>query len=75
MYMPDNYKVLSHLMFLAQQMLLPKSDSVSIPGIGPPTSFKSINVREIIKAQSPNTVWRSHFINYRRAKPESVADP
>jgi len=48
MYMPADYRVLSHLMVLAQQMLLPQSDSVSIPGIGPPASFKNVNVKEII---------------------------
>jgi hypothetical protein len=73
--MPENYKILSHLMFLAQQMLLPSSDSISIPRIGPPTSFKNINVKEIIKACDPKTVWRGHYSNYRRAHFGSVVDP
>jgi len=67
MHMPENYKVLSHLMFLAQQMLLPRSDSVTIPGIGQPSSFKNINVKEIIKAGDPKTVLRFHYSKYKRA--------
>jgi hypothetical protein len=53
MYLPENYKVLSHLMFLAQQMLLPRSDSVTILGIGQPSSFKIINVKDKIKTGEP----------------------
>ena len=54
-------------MFLAQQMLLPRSDSVTIPGIGQPSSFKNINVKEIIKAGDPKTVLRFHYSKYKRA--------
>jgi hypothetical protein len=64
--MPDNYKVLSHLMFLAQQMLLPRSDSVTIPGIGPPSLFKNIDVKEIIEVSDPETVWLIHYTKFKR---------
>jgi hypothetical protein len=54
-------------MFLAQQMLLPRSDNVTIPEIGQPFFFKNINVKEIIKAGYPNTVWRDHYSKYKKA--------
>ena len=63
LYMPEMYRTLSRLIFMAQQMLLPTADNICIAGL---RSCDNVDVAALIAVESPKTLWRSHFM-YRKA--------
>ena len=59
--MPVNFQVLSHMLFMAQQMLLPETAEVTLLDEGQGETKDDINRR--IMCNAPETVWRAYYLS------------
>lgn len=59
--MPVNFQVLSHMLFMAQQMLLPEAAEVTLLDKGQDETKVDINKR--IMRDAPKTVWREYYLS------------
>ena len=66
--MPQRFQVLSRLSFTAQQMLLPRSSTVTVP-----MSDHKIEVNATIEQAPAKTTWRSYYLSSSTARHRSSA--